>query len=129
MAHALYALGRVALAALFIWSGWGKLVAPEGLSMMLAGRGLPMPLYLAYAAGLAEIVLGALVVIGWQARLAAVGLIAFTVAATYLAHDFWTQTGATARANQIHAMKNLAVIGGLLMLAAGGPGRFALGRR
>ncbi len=51
MAHALYALGRVALAAIFIWSGYGKLVAPEGLSMMLAGRGLPQPLYLAYAAG------------------------------------------------------------------------------
>ncbi len=129
MAHALYALGRVALAALFIWSGWGKLVAPEGLSMMLAGRGLPQPVYLVYAAGVAEIVLGALVVLGWQARAAALGLVAFTIIATYLGHDFWNQTGAAARGNQIHAMKNLAIIGGLLMLAAGGPGRFALGRR
>ncbi len=129
MANALYALGRIALAAIFLWSGYGKLVAPEGLAGMLGGRGLPMPLYLAYAAGAVEVALGAVVVLGWQARLAALGLVAFTIVATYLGHDFWNQTGAAVRGNQIHAMKNLAIIGGLLMLAAGGPGRFALGRK
>jgi putative oxidoreductase len=129
MANVVYALGRIALAAIFLWSGYGKIVAPEGVSVLLAGRGLPMPLYLAYAAGAVEIALGALVVAGWQSRWAALGLIAFTIVATYLGHDFWTQTGAQARGNQIHAMKNLAIVGGLLMLAAGGPGRFALGKR
>jgi putative oxidoreductase len=129
MAHALYALGRVALAAIFLWSGYGKLVSPGGVSMMLAGEGLPYPLYLAYAAGVAEVVLGALVVVGWQARAAALGLVAFTIAATYIGHDFWTQTGAEARSNQIHAAKNLAIVGGLIMLVAGGAGRFSLSRK
>lgn len=129
MANILFTLGRLALVAIFLVSGYNKLVNPAGLAGMLGGKGLPQPMLLAYAAGVAELVLGALVALGWQARLAALALAAFTVVATVIGHPFWSQTGAQAAGNQIHAMKNLAIIGGLLMIAAAGPGRFALGRR
>jgi putative oxidoreductase len=124
-----YLVGRVALAAMFVWSGAGKLVDPAGITAMLSGRGLPVPVVLAYAAGLAELLAGLMVVVGFQTRLAALALIAFTVAATYLGHPFWTMEGGARRANLIHAWKNLSVIGGLLMLMAAGPGRFSVDRR
>ena len=67
------AIGRVALVALFIRSGVEKLIDPTGLTGMLAGKAFPMPKLFAYAAGIAEVALGILVAIGWQARIAPSG--------------------------------------------------------
>jgi uncharacterized membrane protein YphA (DoxX/SURF4 family) len=40
--------------------------------------------------------------------------------ATFYYHDFWNQTGADARANMVHALKNLSIIGALFMIAGYG---------
>ena len=127
MTHLLFALGRAAIAAIFLVSGFGKLMGPAALAGQLAAKGLPAPQILAYATIAAELGLGALVAIGWQTRIAAAGLVGFTLAATYFFHNFWDMSGAAAQGNRIHAMKNLAICGGLLMLAAAGPGRFSVG--
>ena len=52
-----------------------------------------------------------------------------TAAVTLMSHNFWTMTGEAYRLNQLSALKNLSIIGALLMLAATGPGRFAVGKR
>ena len=130
MWNLVYALGRLALVAIFIQSGFGKLMAPEGLTGMLTNKGLPAPMALAYLAGVVELGLGFLVAIGWQTRLAGAGLIVFTIIATLIAHNFWDMADAAARrANQIHFMKNLAIIGALLMVMANGAGRYAVDRK
>lgn len=128
MSDFLQALSRIALSALFIWSGFGKLTAPATTAALLAAKGLPMPKMLAYAAGATEFGLGVLIAVGWQTTVAAAGLAIFTLAATWLAHRYWTMTGEAYRMNQIQALKNLAIVGALLMLAATGPGRFSFGR-
>lgn len=125
----LSAVGRVLLVALFIKSGAEKLMDPSGIAGMLTGKGAPAPMALAYLAGIVEIGLGILVAIGWQARLAALGLVAFTIVATLLAHNYWDMTGPARRANEINFWKNAAIIGGLLMLAASGAGRYSVDRR
>ncbi len=127
MTHLLFALGRVAIAVIFLVSGFTKLMGPAALASQLAAKGLPLPQVLAYATIAVELGFGALVAIGWQTRIAAAGLVAFTIAATYFFHNFWDMSGAAATMNRIHAMKNLAICGGLLMLAAAGPGRFSVG--
>ena len=124
-----YAVGRVALIAVFIKSGLEKLIDPSGLAGMLSAKAFPMPKVLAYAAGVTEVVLGALVAVGFQARLAAFGLFAFTIVATLIAHNYWDMTGPARRANEVNFWKNVAIMGGLLMVAATGAGRFAFGRR
>jgi uncharacterized membrane protein YphA (DoxX/SURF4 family) len=43
-------------------------------------------------------------------------LILFVIAATFYFHDFWNQSGADARNNLIHALKNLSIIGALLII-------------
>jgi putative oxidoreductase len=128
MTNVLFALGRVALVAIFLWSGYGKLMNPGGAATAIASKGLPLPKVLAYVTIAAELALAALVVIGWQARLAALALAVFTAATIFFFHDFWHYTGEAARMQTIHALKNVSIIGGLLMLAATGPGRFAVGR-
>jgi putative oxidoreductase len=44
-------------------------------------------------------------------------------------HDFWNQTGMAAGENETHFFKNIGMMGGLLMIAAYGPGLWAFGRR
>ena len=128
MWNLVFAIGRVALVALFIKSGAEKLIDPTGLTGMLGAKAFPMPKLFAYAAGSAEVALGILVAIGWQARIAAFGLIAFTIVATLLAHGYWDMTGPARRTNEAAFWKNLA-IGGLMMLIASGAGRFSVDRR
>lgn len=122
-------IGRIALVAIFVTSGFSKLMGLEGTAGYIASKGLPAPMALAALSGLAEVALGALVAVGFKTRLSAVGLVAFTVIATAIFHDFWNMQGMDRMNNQIQAMKNLAMIGGLLILAGVGPGRFSVDRR
>ena len=56
-------------------------------------------------------------------------LFLFTAAATLIFHDYWNMTGAAATANSTNFYKNLAILGGLLILVAAGPGRHSLDKR
>lgn len=125
MPDAAIALARIFLVALFLWSGFGKLTNPAGLTGMLTAKGFPQPMLFAYLAGLAELGLGLLVLIGFKTRAAALALAAFTLVSVLLAHNFWQMTGDAYRNNLIQAGKNLSIIGGLILLAATGPGRYS----
>jgi putative oxidoreductase len=120
-------LGRVALAAMFIYAGYGKFADLAGTAAYIASKNLPMPQVLAVAAGATELLGGALVVLGWQTRLAAILLFLFTAASAYLFHDFWHLPEGAERADQmIHAMKNLSIMGGFLILAGAGAGSLSV---
>lgn len=120
-------VGRVALAAMFIFAGYGKFADIAGTAGYIASKNLPMPQVLAIAAGAVELIGGALTVLGWQTRLAAIGLFLFTAASAILFHDFWNMPeGAEREGQMIHAMKNLSVMGGFLVLAAAGAGRLSV---
>ena len=125
-ADAALLVGRLCLAAIFLWSGLGKIGGFESFAGSLAGQGLPVPTLAAVVAIVLETGGAALVILGLLTRPAAVGLIVFTVAATLLAHDFWTFEASEQRMQQIQFMKNLGLIGGFLLLIAAGPGRFSL---
>jgi putative oxidoreductase len=129
MTDAALALGRLALVAVFLIAGFAKLTGLAGTTAYVASKGLPAPQVLAVLAGLAEIGLGLLIAIGFKTRLAALGLAAFVVVATVIFHDFWNMAGDARITNQTQALKNLAIVGGLLVFAAIGAGRLSLDRR
>ena len=122
------AFGRVALAALFLWSGYGKLVHLDGNVGYMKAAGVPMAEVLIWPALLVELIGGALLILGWKARWAALALALFTIPATFLFHAFWNVPADQALNAQIHFMKNLAIVGGLLSVVAHGAGRLALER-
>ena len=128
MQEFLYAVGRAGAVAIFVWSGFGKLVAIDGTALSIASKGLPVPQVLAVSAALVEIVAGIMVAVGFKTRWAALALIAFAAAATYLFHDFWNMTGSARTQNLIQFYKNLSVVGALLMIVATGGGRFSVDR-
>jgi putative oxidoreductase len=67
-------------------------------------------------------------VTGYQARIAAFVMFWYTTAVTLLFHNYWAANEAMAGMQETHFRKNLAIMGGLLMLAYSGPGKWALGR-
>lgn len=120
------ALGRVAIAALFLWAGYGKLAYMDGNVGYMKAYGLPAPELLIWPALLVELVGGALLLVGWKARWVALALIAFTIPATFIFHAYWAVPADQMLNQQIHFMKNLAILGGLLGVFAHGSGRIAL---
>lgn len=122
-------IGRLLLAALFLVFGIRKLIAVAATAGYFAKLGFPMPEVMAWVSIVIEIGGGALLVLGWQTRRAAWLLILFVAIATAMAHRFW-QFDAAQYANQMtHFFKNVAVIGGLLYVAALGPGGVSIDAR
>ena len=126
---ALSLIGRIFLAVIFLVSGFGKIGGFEGLIGQIASKGFPVPE--AFAAATVAIELGAslMLVFGWKARWAAFLLAVFTAVVTVFFHNFWAMPEAQKAMQQIQFMKNLAVIGGLLMVIAFGPGRLSIDKR
>ncbi len=122
------AFGRVGLAALFLWAGYGKLVHMDGNIGYMKAFGVPAPELLIWPALMVELIGGAMLLVGLRARWAAVALIAFTLPATFIFHAYWSAPADQVMNAQIHFMKNLAILGGLLTVVAHGAGRVALDR-
>lgn len=116
--------GRALIAGLFLFSGLGKLAAPDATIAYIAAAGLPFPTA-AYAGAVAvEMIGAALLLIGYRVQLVALLLAGFSIAAAIGFH------AAIGDQNQlIHFLKNVAIAGGLLQVAALSPGRAATGRR
>ena len=121
-------LGRIALAALFLWSAYGKLVYMDGNVGYMKAYGVPAAELLIWPALLVEFVAGVMLLAGWKVRWAALALIVFTVPATFIFHAYWGVPADQVLNQQIHFMKNLAVVGGLLSVIAHGAGRLSLER-
>ena len=122
-------LGRALLALLFIPAGFAKIAGFAGTAAYIASKGVPFPEIAAAAAIVIELGLGLLLLIGWQARWAALGMAIFTLVITFIFHNYWAMEAAQKMMQQQAFFKNIAVIGGLLLVAAFGPGAFSLDGR
>ncbi|HEY6051790.1 MAG TPA: DoxX family protein [Thermoanaerobaculia bacterium] len=116
-------VGRILLAAIFILSGVGKITAWSGTAGMMAAKGLPAPQVLLALAIAFEILGGLSVATGYRARTGALMLIVFLILATLIFHNFWAYQGGEREMQMAHFLKNVAILGGLLIVVARGPGR------
>jgi putative oxidoreductase len=115
--------GRWLLAALFLVAGVRKILIWGGQVAYFTKLGFPAPELMTVLAIAIEIGCALMLIAGWKTRWAALLLALFVLIATFMAHRFW-EFDAAAQANQLnHFLKNVAIIGGLLFVAAFGPGR------
>jgi putative oxidoreductase len=121
---ALALTGRLLLAAIFVISGLGKIADPAGTIGYITSVGLPAPSASYALALVVEVVGGLLLAVGYRTRAVAVLLAAFSVVSALIFHH------ALGDQNQLfHFLKNLAMAGGLLQVAAFGAGALSLDAR
>jgi putative oxidoreductase len=120
--------GRALLSAVFLVAGVRKIMIWSGQVGYFTKLGFPAPELFTVLAIVVEIGAGLALLVGWKTRWAAWLLALFVLIATFMAHRFW-EFDAAQQANQMnHFLKNLAIIGGLLFVAAFGPGRNSVDR-
>ena len=121
---AIVLVGRVLLSVMFIMAGLSKLGDVAGTAAYFGSVGLPMPGILVWLVGIFEVVAGLAVLVGLMTAPAAYLLALFCLASGFAAHmDFSDQT------EMILFMKNVAIAGGFLVLAANGPGSISIDAR
>ena len=119
-------VGRFLLAVIFVMSGWSKLSGFSGTVGYIAHTGLPMPEVLAAIAVLFELGGGLMIVLGWKARWAGRARAVCRIVKT--PNYFWAAAPDAFRGQLINFQKNVSILGGMLVLAAFGPGRYSFDR-
>jgi putative oxidoreductase len=119
-------LGRIALGAIFVKSGIQKLMTLAAFATVLASRGIPQSAVWAAIGATVECVGGILIISGYRTRFASLLMILFVIVATAISHRYWEFADAARRAQESQFFKNLAIIGGFLLLFVTGSGRFGL---
>lgn len=111
-------LGRTLLAILFIVSGFQKIADFQGSLEYMDAAGVPPEPIILGVGMLMELVGGILLLIGFRERFAALLLVAYLIPVTLLVHDFWAFEGAEGMMQRAQFLKNVAILGGLLAVAA-----------
>ncbi len=116
--------GRILLALMFLMPALNKITNFEGTQQFMASKGMPATAFLLLCS-IAILLFGAFSIgAGFKSKTGAISLIVFLIPASFIFHtDFADQ-------NQvIHFLKNMALIGGLLLVYVNGTGEFSLDKK
>lgn len=122
-------VGRVLLGLMFVMSGFGKLMGFEGTVGYIASKGLPLPALLTVLTIGVELGGGLLLVTGLFARWAGFALAGFSILAAVVFHNYWDADQTSYMSQYLNFWKNISIAGGMLMVAAFGPGSIAFDGR
>ncbi len=119
-------LARLLLMSLFLVTGWQKLTNFPGTVTYMKSAGAPAPTLSTIISIIMEFFVGIALIIGVYTRQLALLYVVFVLATALVGHHYWTLEGAARHENQINFFKNMSIMGGLLLLAVTGPGKFAI---
>ena len=119
-------LARLLLVALYIMTGWQKMLGFSGTATYMASLGTPFPKLATLISIVLEFFACIALALGVFTRPLALLLFLFTLGTALIGHRYWTMEGPDRHANQLNFFKNMSIMGGLLLLAITDAGRFAL---
>ena len=119
-------VARVMFGLIFIIYGWEHLMDIPAFAQTMPRRDLPI--FLGYVSPFVEFIGGVLLVLGFGTRYAALVLLLFMIVATFSSHRYWNYPAAQQGNQMAHFWKNIAMIGGNVVLFVTGGGRFAVDR-
>ena len=129
LSEALFPLmARIFISAIFVQGALGKIMGWSGQASYMQSHQLPaqlIPTMLGIAL-LIEVAGVVCLVVGWQTRVAAFVMFLYLALVSVLLHNFWASQGMAAAGMQTQFLKNVGIMGGLLMIAACGAGRWSL---
>ena len=121
--------GRGLLSVIFLLAGVMKFVNWQQTAEHMAAKGMPLVNVLLPIAAAVEVLGGLSLLLGLRARVGALVLFLFLIPATLIFHNFWAHSGAEQANQMMHFMKNVAIMGGLLMVVGLGSGPLSLDGR
>lgn len=120
-------IGRIFLATIFIFEAVDSTLYFEKTKQAMTVNGLNWNQEMLLYGAIFLLILGGLMVLfGYRSTLGAILLLMYWVPVTFIVHDFWNYPKEELREQSILFMKNIAIIGGLLMLAGKGSGRYSI---
>jgi len=121
--------GRILVALLFVISGYGKIGGFDGISGYIASKGLPMPQVLAALTIALELGGGILLIAGYKVRWVAAAFFLWLIPTTFIFHQFWGIDAAQVQNQMNNFLKNVSIMGAMLLLIAFGPGAYSVDKR
>src|SRR5215467_173788 len=123
-------ISRLAYVGLRLWQAYGhrrgKLTGIAGTTAYFTSLGMSPPEFWTWFAAVAEIVLGAALILGIATRYAALATFVWVLVATAIAHRYWTYPAAQQAAQYNNWLKNIAIMGGTLYVFVTGAGRYSV---
>jgi putative oxidoreductase len=116
--HGWVVAARVLMAVIFLVAGVRKLMAYGATLGYFAKLGIPLPDVVLPLTIALEVGGGLLLVAGWRVQWVAGALALFTLATAFAAHAFWAADAAQFTGQLNNFLKNVAMVGGFLMLMA-----------
>ena len=118
-AAVLFVLGRIIFGGYFLLGGIDHFRNRAHLAGYVASKKVPMPLVAVVGSGILMVLGGAAIIANFYAILGMWLLVIFLVPTTFIMHPYWKETDPMARmSNRINFMKNLGLIGALLIMIA-----------
>ncbi len=117
-------VGRILFSLIFLMSGiMGHLIGLSGTAAYAASKGVPMPTIAVAVSGIIALLGAISIILGYKAKVGAWLLVLFLVPVTAMMHQFWTVTDPMMYQIAMSLfMKNIALLGGALMIAYFGAG-------
>lgn len=119
-------IGRILIALIFLKSGFEKITGFSMVAGYMAKVGMPAAEFLLVGSIVFEIAGGLMVLLGWHARWGALLLAIFIVPATLIFHNFWAVEAAQYTNQMNHFMKNVSILGALVLIMGMGSGPLSL---
>ncbi len=122
-------LGRILIAFIFLFEAYDSIYYFKNTKETMTNYGLTWNQdLLLYGAIFVLILGGILVLIGYRSSFGAILLLIYWIPMTFIVYSFWNDPEELRRIQSLNFMKNLAIIGGLLIIIVNGSGKYSIKR-
>ncbi len=122
-------IGRILLSVIFFFEAYDTAAYKDITMQMMNIYGLTWRQDLLYYGVITVLILGAtLILLGYRSGLGATLLLCYILPYTFIVHDFWNDPPHLLREQSIHFMKNISIMGGLLLVYVNGSGKYSMRR-
>lgn len=122
-------IGRICISAIFLYEAYDSTVYFNSTKRTMIEYGLTWQTELMLITAVICLIIGGLcVLIGFKASFGAALLLLYWVPVTFVLYSFWNDPPPLQRINAMHFMKNVAIIGGLLIIVVNGSGSYSVRR-
>lgn len=122
-------IARILIAFIFLYEAYDTIAFFKDTKDKMTGYGLNWNQDMLLVGGIFLLILGGiLILIGYRSNWGAVLLMIYWIPVTFIVHSWWLHPAEAQRLEAIMFMKNIAILGGLLMVMVNGSGRYSVRR-